>query len=124
VHMLKPFRRFQQKQEYQLEAFTVLLTKIWTCITMCLHIGHWWSKIPCQTQCDSFGELPIFHGHVTTWLFPASMTKKCCKMTICECNGSRWAVTEVSKNWFQKLDEHWQKCVTAQGNYFQRVLCK
>jgi hypothetical protein len=28
VHMLKPFRRFQQKQEYQLEAFTVLLTKI------------------------------------------------------------------------------------------------
>jgi hypothetical protein len=42
-------------------------------------------NIPCQAQCEGFGESTIFLGLVNTQHFPVSVTEKHSERTICEC---------------------------------------
>jgi hypothetical protein len=89
-------------------------------------------KLPRQSQCDGFVAYAIFPGLVTDRLFlcprPENVLKE--RFATAEEVTSKVmrALAEISKNGFQesfqRLYEHWQKCVTGRGNYFEKMLSK
>jgi hypothetical protein len=60
-------RRKHSENEHKAAGFFSMTTH--------LHIGHWWSKVPCQVQCDSSGASSIF-VELDNPIFLVSVIKK------------------------------------------------